>query len=764
MWLKLIGLFILFFAPTYSFALSVAQVQCNNEVSTKAFCEIQLEGVVQPGDSLMISEIQDVDSLYFENNRIGSTGYFAGRKFYAAYIPRVYPLDILVGKNSPKLSLHIEAVFSHQAKIPKNTKIKIVSELTPLRKIIVKPLAQFLQFLCLLSFSIFAFFGLKRGVNDGWSYPRHELRAFLISTFLYLLFHTEFLRSSVPWLLSKEYYEFLCQLSSAVMMWSTSRILLVGRFADKSCVERKINKNVSPIFLTFSNLALLVPLCLFTIDTSNVYSFFLLFTASLNALYVSSVNLEWRRVLKRSSTDSFLFHTSLMLLALGLPVIEIVKIFGNNAEILAKALSAFCLFTGTWKVIRNQKANIRSAEIVEDARKELGKYYKGEDRLQVLCGKIESEWGFSRVSLISVQDTQGLVLASSGPDAIPIDQRHHAKKLGPLLRRACKEGHMLYAPVAEELGKDLQEKGLKHSSLAIPLLQENKIIAVFCVMADEDERIPPYDALMIETIIQTIRLEIVSAVLQSIAEDRNERIISVAKLTGGLVLEHIDSWGRIHEPKSPQNRIVVAAHICEQHKMIEEISHASLLYPMAQNFRKELSAIWFALREQFEFLSKDIRTDDFWAISPNDFKHPTLKEIGAENIAIYLATLLEKHAKALSLREDYSALGISGAKVAAGHITLKHVSLGKEGLFGLDIEINDLVHVQKMRDASTNGKIITDLNIAKCEALKLRFEKIQNLTDGKKTYAILNHHIDLKELRKLEFLALESTKDRKKIA
>lgn len=298
-------------------------------------------------------------------------------------------------------------------------------------------------------------------------------------------------------------------------------------------------------------------------------------------------------------------------------------------------------------------------------------------------------------------------------------------------------------------------------------MQENRVVAVLCVMAEEDERIPPYDAMMIDYIIETIRLEIVSAVLQSIAEERNERIISVARVTGGLVLEHIDSWGRLHQPKEVSHRSLVAAEICDSERMLSEISSNSVLYHAACAYRAELRDIWFSLRAHFEFLSKDIRADDFWAISPAEFKQSALRELGQEAAALLLAYLLEKHARNLAQREDYVALGISGAKVAAGKAKLHFVPLGKQDVFGMDIQLEDLVRMKALRNTSSPGDLRSefDLEQTKCAALRVRSIPLEkNYSIKGNNFSILHLSVDMKEIRKIEFAAIEFAKNRKKSA
>lgn len=763
--MRLSWLLFLFTLAPQALASTVASVNCVNETSSASLCRIQLEGAVLPGERLYLTGVRDSDQAYWENIRLGGTGVLFDKPFYASFFPRLYSLQPLEGKNSPMIEIRALSVFSRDAGIPVGAKVRVVDGRYPLTKVIAPLYWPVATFLVMLFSWIYVVTWLRRPTIDGWIYPARDLRVFFGSLTAFLLLRHEVGRLFVPLLWPVELHLMAQNVSLATAAWAQASLILQGRFSDRSCVERGFTRAESPWLsraVSGVYLVTLGALALWPQGAANLH--FFLFCQSLLLAYIAVTAIrgtEWRRILKRSGTSPLLFHFALLFFPFALLAFSAGRQFaGLDGQRFFLAAGTIVILAGAWRLHRFEQVRRRSQLLAAECREILREFAHGDRRLHALCEFIEGEWGAARVSVISVEDSQGLVLASAGPDAISAENRAEPRKLGPFLRRVCKEGHILYAPVAEELGKDLQEKGLKHSSLALPLRQEGKVRVVLCVMADEGERIHPVDAILMELVAESLSLEILSAVGQHIAEEKTERLMAISRNSGGLAVEHMDGWGHLHFSKSEDSRYLVGAEASAPDRFARQLEHSPTLAKLHQAYELELRSIWTALAEACEFLPKDVNAD-FWVLSPREFRQPFLQNLGAERAALLLAHTLERAARALAVKPGYLPLGLAAPKIMVGATKLRFVSYGRDYTGNVETDASDFSLLQRLReDAAPGALLFWGEDPAKrlahdqfsCKTLPARPFELERL------FVLVSVLCEKRELRKLEARALEQAR------
>lgn len=761
MWLKLL----LLLSPLSAFASSVSDIRCQETATQETTCRIQIAGEIQEGERLFLTNVQESDVLYWNQIRLGATGMIFERPFSAGLLPRLYSLQPLRGQQSPVLTLKARAIFANTAGIGKNTRVRVVDSNYPLEKFFAALIFPLLSFFFLLGAWAFCAGRLAQLPMDGWMYPREELRWFCGSLFTYLLLDHGFTRIFVPIAWPLDLHIFTQRLSLLTCVWALSGLLNHGRFSDRSCVERgRLSRAESFSLARLLNGGFLFSLFLLASApriTSSTFSIALSIQTAL-AFYcsmASATGTEWKRILKRSGLSPLLFHYSLHIFALSLFVVAVSNYFFLfDTSRLFLAASWLVVGTTFWRLQRYQAVHNRSRSLGQECREVLQAHTRASLRLQALCHFIEEEWGAARVSIISVEGTQGLVLASAGPDAIQAENRHEPRKLGPFLRRVCKEKHILFAPVAEELGKDLQEKGWRHSSLAIPLLQESQVRAVLCIMADEGARIHPVDATLMELLCEALGLEILSAVAQHVAEEKNERLLAIARNAGGLAVEHMDGWGHLHFNQTEESRLLVGAQAEPDSAHQHALQHSPAFAKLLANFALELRSNWTALAESFEFLPKEMN-GDFWVLSPREFRQPFLQSLGSERAALVLAQAMERHAKQLLQKPSYLPLGISSVRIVVGHSRLRFVSYGNVDSRSVDVDAADFAILQRIREEAPPSSFLFSGENPAGRLTDTRFECRTGLRPHQeKLFPVLSVTTDKKECRKLEGRAQEKAK------
>ncbi len=731
----------------------------------KAVCRIELEGEVSGDDRLFISRVHDRDRLVYHGREIGSTGSLLGREFQAGFLPRVYRLSPIEGEKSPVLLLEAEAGLTNNAGIPHSATVTIVDTKFPLRKILGHALFQIFTFVLLTMLSVSLIAWLRQRVADGWIYPKDEMRWFLGALSSYLILRHEVSELLVPLFWSARGHLLAQRLSLAIALWSLTVLLLQGRFSDRSCVERSRARSPTKALARVADLSLFLTLIAHArFPAMNEHFATCLLAVPLIPLALAFgravQELEWQRVFKRSSVSPLLFHLGLLLLPPGVcAAAGLALLRGQGSQTPLEYVGWAVLALAGLRLYGYMQTKEKSRLLSWDCRELLLEHAHGNARLQALCDFVAEEWGAARITVISVEDETGLVLASAGPEAIPAAQRSEPRRLGPFLRRVCKQSHILYAPVAEELGQDLQKEGLKHSSLAIPLYQEKQVRAVLCMMADEGERIPPNDAAQLELLVETLALEILSAVAQEVAENKTQHLMNIARRADALAVENLDHWGHFHHAKEVETRVVLGGDCVPAQLFFEQLKKSPLLGKVWAAYRAEYRALWIAVATSFEFIPKDNR-EDFWVISPREFRNPLFRELGAERVAILLASALEKHSRALANRECFSVLGYCGVRLVTSTV---HLRQSHWHCSAVEIDSEDFSDLLELRLRALPGTILFHGDPrAWTEAGKNAFlcrARPWEVTEKRQIYSILSAVADKKEIRKIESQALENLRE-----
>ncbi len=759
--LNFLLLLLLFAANTQ--AAQLARTTCETKDS-EASCRIELEGEVSEGDRLFLSRVNDRDRLSFNGRELGSTGSFLGREFQAGFFPRVYPLFGIKGERSPTLILEIFSGPRHIPGIPPGAKVKIIDAKYPLWKILGGAALQLLSFILLAGLSVQLVLGLRERNTDGWLFPPEELRWFIGALSAYLLLYHEVSELFVPLFWSPQAHLLGQRIALAVMLWSLTRLLLNGRFSDRSCIERHRPRAPAIYLSRLADSALVLSLSLLVFypvmaeRLAAIMLFVPLHPLAL-ALWRAARGLEWRRVWKRSSLSPLLFQLSLMLLPLGAFATFMMAVLGGAGDQRWLALMGWVALLSSALRLRNfLQGKALSIVLAGKCRVLLIRHAFGSARLQALCDFVADEWGAARITVISIDGENGLVLASAGPEAIPAANHAEPRRLGPFLRRVCKQEQMLYAPVAEELGKDLQSEGLKHSSLAIPLFQERQISAVVCMMADESERIPPADAVQLELFIEFLSLEIVSAVAQHVAETKNQQLLNIARGADALAVERLDHWGHVQQTKETETRVVLGGDCIPVGPFFEQLKKSMVTGKIWAGYRSELRTLWTVMATAFEFIPKDNR-DDFWVISPREFHNPLFRELGAERVALLLATALDRHSRVLSGKDCYSVLGYCGVRLACSTVRLRQSTWHGSAV---ELDSEDFSLLLSLRQHAYPGNVLFHGKLAELSseggtAFTCRARPwIEN--ENQQIFSILAATADKKEIRKIENQALEKVR------
>jgi hypothetical protein len=749
LWLAI--LFPFFFAAAAQ-ASSLASIECQPREGGRSICEIRLEGPVEAGERLFLPFAEDTDRLFFTDKLLGSTGYLLKYPYAAPFFPRVYSLQPIQGLNSPVLTLETQTYFEPSAK--PFQKAKVIPATFSLRKAYLPFFLRTFTFALLLLLSGFVVTCIRRTTIDGWMYPVEEMRWFFGSLCSFLILHSDYSHVLVPGFWSAGFHLAVTKICLAVSLWCLSSLLLNVRFNDRSCVERGLYRRPAARYRALSGLALVVSLAAIAPPLGGGYAWIVAAQSLplLLNLYASIQSLEWKRVLKRSGSSPLLFHFSLLAFAGVAAAFPLFTLISFTAKSLAAAAWAV-LILGAWRMHRYFKAQRRSRALVKECRELLLSHARADGRLHALCDFIEDEWAAARVSVISVENQLGLVVASAGPEAIPNVQHSHARKLGPFLRRVCREGHILYAPVAEELGADLQNEGLKHSSLAIPLRQQGRVRAVLCMMADEGERIPPIDATVLELLTADLSLEILSAVAQHVAEKKCEHLLAIARQADGVAVEHLDDWGHLHYSEKEENRFLVGAKL----EAVTAQMGSSAIKKAQAEFTRELRAVWHALALSFEFVPREIK-EDFWVLSPKEFRNPYLRELGVEKVSLQLALALDRHARALAAKEGFLLLAQPATKIAAGAARLHLVSYGAQENGAYEIDALDFERLRRLRDrAGSSGPVLVG-PMSDAESFQARLIPMGQ-EEEIEYFSILSVFADKKEIRKIENKALETARE-----
>ncbi|RZA07218.1 MAG: hypothetical protein EOP11_08320 [Proteobacteria bacterium] len=623
------------------------------------------------------------------------------------------------------------------------------------------PLLETVLFTGTLFLAFFVFRGMGRTLPDGWSYAKTEERWLLSGLLAFLLLSRERSLAAVPTLWPASFHEMAALSSLLVATYALHGILSRASFRDQLCVDRGAPRPVAGPPYHLAALSLLAGLFILASGHPGraELSFGTLALPLCITLYRAVKFTEWKRIRKRSTLASIYYFYGLLAFTSAMILLPLFSWLGLvSFQAPAITLSAACLSLSVLRERAFARRMRRARALVEECRQELNLHAAAQPRLQALCGFVESEWGAVRVSLISVNANMGLVIASDGPDALPMEGRAEPRRLGPFLRRVCREGHILYAPMAEELGHEFQAQGLKHSSLAVPFRQEGSIRAVLCVMAEEGERIPPGEGLILETFARELGLEILSATAQFVAEERAAKLYALAKQSDSIAVEHMDNWGYLHLPNAGEVRFLVGAKVEPAAGLSRHPS--PLLQQVHAAYAGELKNLWRSLALAFEFVPRESQ-GVLWMVSPREFQNPFLHALGPERASLALCQLLAKLSLQQAEKDSFLLLGGTVPRIAAGPV---EVRADRTAPGGIDLDNSNreaLLRLLLAGDAGAPRWAGQDPAALAARGFSARSSHSERLS-GQDFFSLLSLSADKKELRRLEQRAAEAAREIRK--
>jgi hypothetical protein len=757
--------FLLTILPLETRAGSVESMQCEPRIPSGHECRIRIGGKINSGEKLFLPYAQDSDQLKFESWILGETGYLLRYPYSASQFPRVYSLQPLAGKENIDLVLTTSSYFPTTSRPP--AKVRVIDETFSLRKVYAPIVLKTVLFGFLIFFSLHLLRRLRRQTVDGWMYPLDELRTCMGAIVLYFFLRSEWTHAGVPSFWTAGLHYFSLNLSMAVAVWAAGSLIFHARFYDRSCTDKLLSRPLSYTLLQLLDAALLVTLFLL-LPPLSIPTEFALAPVTFVGFFLAVLatkQLEWRRILKRSAKSPLLFHLCLIVFLGGS---LLASILGPFAPVLSEKIfygSAMLFFASSlWRTKRYEHAKFRAKELSQECKEVLTQRSSGIARLFGICEFLEDEFGAARVSVLSIHQGKGLLLASAGPDAIRVSQQTQARKLGPFLKRVCREGHMLYAPVAEELEKELLQQGMKHSSLAFPFQQNSRVEAVLCMMADEGERIPAIEVAVLEFFLKEMELEILSCISQQVAEEKCERLLALARESNALAVDHLDTWGYLNYQDEEEKRFLLGLKVTKP----EHLFRSPLLERVFKDFAHELAVYWQSIATTFEFVPKDTK-QDFWVLSPTQFQNPYLQSLGAEKSTILLAIFLERAFHSTLAKPCFALLGCCDFQLAFGETHIRfHAQYGSKKK-SIEVDAEDLLALQHTRDLSKSEILLVGFSGNACVSSENDFRitsvaATPGQSGSQRVERILSVGVNKKEFRKLEIKSLEILREQKKAA
>jgi hypothetical protein len=606
--------------PTFVFGAQVSEVHCNNLKANEWNCRVQIEGEVEENDRLLITGKIDSDHLLFGEQLLGSSGYLLDQPFSGRIFPRVYSLNPIKSQNHPSLTLVVKNL-GLQTKAPQ-LEARIIPPDYPWRKIYGSTALTLLTLPLWLLLMLIAVRS-KKTLSDGWHYPALESQWLVSFSLLVLALEQPWFRVTVPILWSHEAIEFLLLLSTPLLLWCATQVILRSRFRDPSALTYKARIRGPKGWGKWNDLALVTSF--FTLFFWPISNLGLMAQAAVAvALSLHSLaRFELRKAWRRSDQGGLLLYFSLFFLVLETATRALLEGESSGLPLLSPWL---VLGSELYRRVRNENIRDYAQSLVKEARRKLLPLDSGQDRLLALARLLEEEWGWARVSILSVKDDEAIVLASQGTDAIDMGQWFQPRKLGPLVKRVCRERRRIYAPMAEELNGEFSDSGMKHSSLALPLSRKGSVRVVVCLMAEDNQRIPPWEAQALDMFTKNLSLEILSAVAQDEAELRASRYLSLAREKDGLSVEALNQWGLSGLTGEGEYRQAIGS-LCWP-----ATSDSALGRRLFHQRSKDLWVLWHAHALAFEFIPLE-QSAGYLALAPRKFSDKQLASLGPEGVA-----------------------------------------------------------------------------------------------------------------------------------
>jgi hypothetical protein len=242
----------------------------------------------------------------------------------------------------------------------------------------------------------------------------------------------------------------------------------------------------------------------------------------------------------------------------------------------------------------------------------------------------------------------------------------------------------------------------------VPIRQGGKWVSAITVMKESGTFAPGVlassDALAAE-----VAGEVTSALAHTVVEQQVRELEALAVSTSGILFEQRDSWGRLREISAESRRVIVSADGIRTTHLAEVSQYSPRIREVSISYKRVLYAEWMAIRTSLELISKDVRGDDFWALSPREFKDPQLRKLGAERVCLLAASLIEERCREISSLPEFRILGRPGAHVAVAAGDILFLSLGTERAKCIDVDAPIMSRLHRIRSEARPGEVLVDV-------------------------------------------------------
>lgn len=711
---KIFFLFLMLLFTSISNAeMKVGKVSCEvSDASNR--CLVHLVGQVSPGDALYIPEIADADKTYVENIEIGSTGFFYGHRFYARFYPRVYQLDKIAGKIDPIVIVEYYSILGDAKGLNKDSQISVIQYQRSLNIILTSIAYKVLIILALSALFTIGCLNLRlRRDNTIEFYVVESI--YLVSTIGITLSMSKLPRVLIPEILSPKSYYIIHILLHSLAIMSLSLISL-----NKLNISFKASKVITvllfivQVFLLTQNEKIQMK----TIHASGtglqILFYFLLMSIGVykvlqrkNGFFKKKIYSERLLIFTFLSTSVVMFYDAFYYMFLHKVDTQYYFFYGLIAVVIAD-------FGVCYEALRIE---MEASGIALGVRKDLEALDGGKEMLKEICISIVEKFDASRVSIVSTRNRMALVLSSFGPTALPVDST--ARPIGKILQKVIVSGELVFVSGGQEFEEVYKLSNYLNDSLMVPIIQNQKVIAVISMMAKKNVKISSYTSKLLEQVTALLSLEALAAINKLIADEQMEQMKMIASSTSGIVLENADSWGRIIHKVKPYRRIIVSVDGVKS-TYIEQIATGSpIVWDLYRSFKQEVYAHWMSIKEVFELVSKDVRGDDFWVLSPLTFKNPYLSILGAERVALIAAVLIEEQSRAICAKPEYQILSRSGFHTSVSADDIEILPLGTESSICCDVHAKNMSKLHRIRSEAVPGAVLVDVSDPQLEKAAL---------------------------------------------
>lgn len=702
-------------------AATVKSASClPNKGEPSATCLINLAGIVEPDDVLLVTKVSDVDITSFMGRELGRTGYLFGGLMYAQMLPRTYSLESLAGIDSPTITMQCRLInkitFRPTVGLdPLTSTVKIISEKHALL-VWVKFFAYHLFVLIIMLTAVALALGqLQSPILDGWSWRRGTTAIFFISAGAYEASLSRLPRLLTPWLIPVDYYSALHSAIGTLTVLMLTELIRTSTFSNPA--EATVGEVRYPMLervafvLTWSTG--LVSFCLSWLSLNPGYYpyIYTLLAQSLVCAFVLSVKLiNVRKAgLENSLLSGKVFAAALALSCVMLIRDSIVLAFFYTPGTSYLIVYGQIITALAWVARGMEYRTVRTAadDLCSDIRVRLQTCDSANAKLSALCTSIQKFFDVASVSVFSIRDANLLVLASSSHNvslsatSIEIDPNHEA---------VLKSGKPLHFIKGNIVSETSVVGSTQSNTFLIPILRKQDAVGGIVVHPKQVQLLTSKQILTLRHCANVLGLEGLAALTDAITELQFNQISGLVRSTSGIALEHVDAWGRLKLPDKPERRVIITADgIKSTH--IDQMGYSSeRLWSMHRAYKQELYSIWFAAREVFELVTRDVRGDDFWLLSPRRFQNKFLAGLGAERVAIIAASFIEEQCRNIAKNVKYAALGRSGAHVAVGADDIEIIEIGTNETVSRDIHGRGISRLTRIRGAANPGAILVDFD------------------------------------------------------